>query len=119
MKYYIVQKVGYEYNDEVNYRPECDGGTPEKVFSSALKAEKYADKLNLEELSGCQIRGYGYSDREVVEDGFFDVYNELFNDNLTEIDWDFQLPKLTKDQYNQLKDYIKVKFYEVVECEGE
>jgi len=117
MKYYIVQKLGWEYDDNNYFQGEDTGGTPQKVFTSYSKAEKLADKLNLEELNECRLGEYGYGEK--VDEEFFDIYNKLFDDTLTEIDWDFELPKLTKEQYNELKDHILVKFYEVVECEGE
>lgn len=43
---YILSKIGWEYNDENYYRPECEGGTPVLAFSTIEKAQAECDKRN-------------------------------------------------------------------------
>jgi hypothetical protein len=121
MTYYIIQRIGYEYNDEVYHTTESGGGTPEKVYSDKQKAQDRCDELNATELSGCAIMEYGYS--------FEEIFSNLEKANLVlskigapipeDTDWDYKLPKMTVSQYKKVAPYIKVKFFEVVEVEGE
>jgi hypothetical protein len=43
---YIVSKIGWEYNDEVYFRPESEGGTPVNAYSTKEKAQAEVDRLN-------------------------------------------------------------------------
>jgi hypothetical protein len=123
MKYYILQRIGHEYNDEIY---SCSGngdGKPEEVFLSKEKAQDAADRMNFQEMKGLQISDYGYEPEGFLNDiqGFLNVYNETFNANLT-LDnlCDFSLPgDMSFSQFKQLKPFISIAFYEVVECEGE
>lgn len=122
MKYYIVQRIGFAYNDEVYTESEGGGGTPEKVFKNKTDAEALADKKNAEELSNCRLCEYGYGFSDTCRDGFLKIYNSLFRTELDETaieDYDFTLPKLNLTQYRRLKPYLRVNFFEVCECEGE
>jgi len=55
---YIVSKIGWEYNDEVYYRPESEGGTPVNAYSTRAKAQEQCDKLNAPLLEGKQSDYY-------------------------------------------------------------
>lgn len=118
MKYYIIQKVGYEYNDEVYYRAEDGGGTPEYVFLDKDKAQKSCDEKNIKELSGLNIFEYGYSSDEIFEDEAADLMKK-FGAPIDDCDRDYQFPSLTLKQYRQIEPYLKIKFYEVCEVSGE
>jgi hypothetical protein len=121
--YYIVQELGSEYNDEIYVL--SDKGSPHQVCKTREEAQELADKLNTIKLSEENIRQYGYGVDEVINDieSFVLVFNEIFNAKLTieqlEDDYEFGLPKITLDQYYQIKPYLKINFYEVVECQGE
>lgn len=54
---YVLQQVGWSYNDEYYYRPEGDGGTPLKIFFDKEVAQKEALKLTANKLKG--YKGYG------------------------------------------------------------
>ncbi len=122
-KYYIVQRLGWQYNDEINYRSEDAGGKPERVFTDRKKAETLADELNAKEFSECNLGSYGYGMSEIIDDEFWNVYNKLFGTSLSSDDdeaYDFHLPKLTVEQYKKLQPHInEVLFFEIVTCEGE
>lgn len=55
MRYYIIQRLGWEYNDEIYYVSEVGGGTPKKVYTDEEKAQNECDKLNAKYLSGLEI----------------------------------------------------------------
>lgn len=125
-KYYIIQEIGFEYNDEYYYRSQDSAGKPQIVFKKKTLANQRVDELNYKKFCLEEIGGYAESVREIIEDveGFVQTYNELFDKDLTEDQLDesfyeFTLPKMTLAQYKILKPYISLNFYEVVECEGE
>lgn len=43
---YVLSEIGWEYNDENYHRPECDGGTPRKVYLNKQKAMTACAELN-------------------------------------------------------------------------
>ena len=45
---HVVSKIGWEYNDEYFFRPECGGGTPVKGYLSLVEAQEECDRLNKE-----------------------------------------------------------------------
>jgi len=55
---YIVSKIGWEYNDEIYYRPESEGGTPVKAYSTKEKAQRECDRLNAPLLKNDPADGY-------------------------------------------------------------
>lgn len=69
-KMYVLVEEGWEYNDEVMFRPESGGGTPTKVFASKEKAEQERDRLNAKVLSAKfadgSIQDYFYSISDMV-----------------------------------------------------
>jgi hypothetical protein len=121
--YYIVQKIGWQYNDEYYYQGEDGGGTPEMAFQDKAKAEACADQLNAKEMSGNNIGSY-CSDGDlsnIIEDvaGFVEAYNQIFAKKIKETDldsWEFELPKMTLEQYLQIKPFVTLRFFEVNEC---
>lgn len=121
MKYYIIQRIGYEYNDEVYHTTEFGSGTPEKVYSDKQKAQEKCDELNAKELSGIPIMEYGYSTDEIFcsLDKANKVLRELDAEIPEDSDWDYCLPKLTVENYKRLAPYLNIKFYEIVEVEGD
>lgn len=43
---FIVSKIGWEYNDEIYYRPESEGVTPVVAYRDKKKAQAECDRLN-------------------------------------------------------------------------
>lgn len=62
---YVLMEDGWEYNDEIRFRPESRGGTPRKVFTSKKKAQEECDALNVKEFKSLfasgEITEYFYS----------------------------------------------------------
>lgn len=46
MTLYVIVELGYEYNDEYYYPPECGGGNPIDAYRSRKKAEAECERLN-------------------------------------------------------------------------
>lgn len=44
---YVLMEDGWEYNDEIMFRPESRGGNPRKVFASKKKALDECNALNV------------------------------------------------------------------------
>ncbi len=123
--YYIVQEIGYEYNDECYTPFEDNSGKPTRVFIDKDSAEDWVNVLNAKQFSGMNLNEYGYSTTEVIRnvEKFTTAYNKLFDKNVSVEDvedFEFKLPEnLTVYQYNQLKPHLKISFFVVVKCEGE
>lgn len=66
---YIVSKIGWEYNDEVYYRPESEGGTPVNAYSTQEKAQKACDKLNAPLVARANTEDYYLRDAQDGEEG--------------------------------------------------
>lgn len=118
--YYIVQKLESVYNDEI-YDIQ-DGGKPVEVFKNQKLAQKACDLLNYKQIQGQELFSYGYDREEIVKGKFLDVYNEVFGQEISDLnnlEYDFTLPEMTFEQYQKLAPYIKIHFYEVVKCQGE
>ena len=55
---FILSKIGWEYNDETYYRPESEGVTPLRAYSTKEKAQAECDKLNAPLLKKNSDDGY-------------------------------------------------------------
>lgn len=121
MEYYVVQRIGHEYNDEIYSRGESEGGIPEKVFQSKEAAIDHCDVLNAKELSGLNLMEYGYSSDEVCRnfEKLSKILVEMGENALSEDSYELILPKLTVEQYKKIKPYILINLYEIVKCDGE
>jgi hypothetical protein len=121
MKYYIIQEKGYEYNDEIYSVSEY--GSPVQVFKSKTEANLAADKLNYKKLLDTEIGQYAYDITDIVDDmdTFLSIINAASGKNYTEedIDYKFEMPQLSYEEYQKIKDCIDLNFYDVVECDGE
>jgi len=51
-KIYVVQKVGYEYNDEYYFKNDSGGGTPERAYKNLEDAREVAQQFNAETFAG-------------------------------------------------------------------
>ncbi len=121
MKYYIIQHKASEYNDEV-YSIQDEGGTPVKVFKTRQDAEAQLDKLELKELIGLEIIQWGYDTNEIFKDVniFLNILNSMLGTDINEdeLEYDWTFPEMTLAQYRKIKPFIRLNFFEVVECEG-
>jgi len=123
---YIVQEVGYEYNDEYYYRVDVKNcGTPLKTFKDLTKAQQRADELSLKFFESGRYENY-------MGERFYGKRREQMNEALeklgappiTDAAYEWQFPKqlpLDKKQaiVQAFREIGKLSFYEVVETEME
>jgi hypothetical protein len=125
MKYYIIQEIGFEYNDEIYNASYGDNGTPVKVFKNKKDAQNQVELLNFKKFQDESLHHYAYSLDDIIDDieEFVDELNKITGKKLTvgeiEDDYDFTLPKMSQEDFEKIKKYIHLNFYQVVECDGE
>ncbi len=122
MKYYIINEIGYQYNDETYDKQ--DGGTPVKIFNTKLDAEKYADELTYRKIIDLDINCYGYGDKITDKETVAKILTEItdcnYSNNIDMLDdWDFQLPKMTFTDFQKIKPYLDIELFVVVPCDGD
>jgi len=117
---FVIQEIGYEYNDEYYYRGESGGGTPKKIILNEATAKLKLLELEVEKWRGEDIGYYGGDISELSNN------EEEFEDALREIgidpndDWRLRIPKeATDEQIKNLIKYSYIRFYEIVEVEVE
>jgi hypothetical protein len=114
VKVFIIQKVGWEYNDEYYYRAESEGGKPQKAFKDRAAAEAECLKLNLKAFDDHQ----GYLGCYVPE--FYEVEDQLKQAGCTIKDWDFDPPPNADDSTKlKIMTILNAVFYEIVPVELE
>ncbi len=64
MKVYVINEIGYEYNDEGYNRPEGDAGQPVKAFKNKVNADAECKRLNAEHIENNPLENY---DGEITE----------------------------------------------------
>jgi len=119
-KGYVVQSIGYEYDDETYYKSEGGGGHPQVVLTDEVLAKKRMMELEIKEWRGQRIGYYGYDIDEVaVDESEFERALESMGLNLE--DWfDIEIPQTaTDDQIKRLIKASRIRFYEIVEIQIE
>ena len=123
---FVIQKIGWQYNDEVYFR-EGDEGTPERVFINKDRAKDHCRHKNIEALRKWGYLGiFGYSigdisgdnSKEDVQEQLKEITGETYNID----DWDeMVLPDgLNDEQIQKILDLLpSLRFYELVEVEIE
>ncbi len=118
-KAYVIQSIGYEYNDEYNYRPECGGGHATAVYFDEVAAKKRMVELEIEQWKEETLGHYGYGD-DIIEDAEeFESALELMGIDPDDW-WDSGIPTGATDE--QIKNLIRatnIRFYEIVEVDAE
>jgi len=134
---YVLMHEGWDYNDEVFFRSEGGGGTPESFFTDEAKANAECDKRNIKDFKSLwetgEVRQYCYGidellpydgrkDREkrkaldtVCEKIFgkdFDEIGEAFND-----EEDLKILSHSDEDWKELMSHLKLNFWEVVTVE--
>ncbi len=134
---YVVSEVGFEYNDEILFRPDCGVGTPIKAYQSLETAMREMYNKTIKELGS--INQYGYEPNEVVDCyalfsllSDMDVLNTAPISNLNlksaddvekmdmehlEIIMEVIVPKLSDDDKARLVDALQISFYEITTLE--
>lgn len=121
-KIYVVNKIGWEYNDEYYYRPQSGGGLPEHAFTNLDDAKKYCDQKNLEFYKTTPIRDYMEGDMydffskegtKLMSQFFGEDWRDILDDTYN-ICWD-----MTDEQWMQLLPHLEIVLYEICEVECE
>lgn len=124
MKYYIIQEIGYEYNDETYQRPENDSGTPVNVFIDKSLALEKLDELNCKAINETDYPSSycGYEsvlEQHVDEEKFLNLCTKLGVKTAGDLDdYNFQFENLTLEQYKAIKSCLSLEFYVIVEVNG-
>lgn len=117
---YVIQSIGYEYNDEVNYVPDGGGGHAVAVYFDEVAAKKKLMELEIKEWRRTEIGRYGYDIDEVSDnvDEFEKALEAIGVDY--ENWWDAEIPETaTDEQIKNLIKYSNIRFYEVVQVVAE
>lgn len=115
-KGYIIQEIGYEYNDEYYYKSECGGGTPKMVFTDEILAKKKMLELEINEWKGKCLCDYGEDFEGMAEDDeeFSRILEELGIDDL----WRDSVPAdASDDLIKKLIKHADIRFYEIIEVD--
>lgn len=117
---FVIQEIGYEYNDEYYYKGESGGGIPKKIILNEAVAKLELLRLEIERWRAEDIGYYGGSVGELSnnEEEFEEALKEANID--PDGDWRIGIPKEATDE--QIKKLIKfsfIRFYEMVEVELE
>lgn len=117
---YIIQEIGYEYNDEYYYRGEAGGGTPKAIITDEAKAKDRLIDLEMKSWRSQYIGSYGYDLRDITrdEDEFLKIIEEVVGDS---DDWyDVRIDdRFSDDQLKRLIRASTLRFHEIVPVEIE
>lgn len=131
-KVFVLQEVGWEYNDENYYRPETGGGKPLKVYHDKKAAAEAALELtaNNGNFKGDYANPLEYCSYDNVNEDTINKFNdkliEIFGAEVEKVSVDehysWNVPKkATLDQRKKLVALIEklfgLVFYEVVSVE--
>lgn len=114
---YIIQSLGYEYDDETYTRG--DGGTPEAVIIDRNLAKKKMLELEIESWRNTCVGHYGYELDDIAKDE--QKFSEALKDlGIDSDDYEMEIPKeATDEQIMKLIKYSKIRFHEIIEIEIE
>jgi len=112
---YVVQKIGYEYNDEIYHTSEYDGFSKSvEVFLDENKANEQAKQRNIAEFRGNDIGHYCYGLDEIINEE--DLADFIQEGVLEGESWDCSVSQYaTDEQIERLMSKIDLKFYRVEE----
>jgi hypothetical protein len=117
---YVIQSIGYEYNDEINYVPESGGGHAKVVYLDEVAAKKKLMELEIKEWRRQDIGRYGYGIDEIA-DNVEEFQKALEAMGVDSSDWwEAEIPETATDE--QIKNLIRhssIRFHEIVEVVAE
>lgn len=116
---YIIQELGYEYDDERYNRTE--GGTPQLVVTDEVVAKKKMMELEISRWRGQNIGNYGYDIDEIARDSKntaeLEKALELVGIDIENL-YDSEISiDATDEQIRNLIRLSNIRFYEIVEIE--
>ena len=114
---YIIQSIGYEYDDETYSKGE--GGTPEAIIIDREAAKKRMLELEIKSWRNECLGHYGYDLEDIAKDE--DKFEEALKDAGVDLeDSEMQIPTgATDEQIMKLIKYSKIRFHEIIEIEIE
>ncbi len=115
---YIVNEVGFEYNDEIYRQPECNCLEPIKAYQSKEAATNEAMLLNIKELRSAEIETYGYElidlfNNEHARDKAVELLGLIYEADLQ--DFSNALKKAPKETLIEVLKLMEIQFYTVTE----
>ncbi len=117
---YVLQEIGYEYNDEYYYRGESGGGEARAVYFDRALAQKECDARNLASLKTIDISYYSECPRDLFSaqkrdrvEEIFERYDASLNDPET---LSPAFARMTLAEQQEISDEIHLAFFEVVEA---
>ncbi len=123
-KIYVITEASFEYNDEIYYQGESEGGEPVLAYSTKSAAETALDIKTREWVDGTRTRysglsDYGYSLDEVVDS---DKFSELSGVALEEVEqaWDAHdgsFDTLALDNLDATVQSLNITPYKITEIE--
>lgn len=135
---YVLMEEGWEYNDEVFFRPESGSGTPRAFFLTQEEADVECNKRNVQSFkdlwSDGEIRQYCYGLDEILpyeqrkdkdkKKLLNDTCEKIFGKDWSEVDDELSdqdriqvLETATDEDWKQLFDLTNLNFWNVVEVE--
>lgn len=117
-KGYVIQKIGYEYDDETYNRAQDGGGNPIIVMTDEVAAKKKFMELEIEAWRGETVGHYGYDIDEVAtNESEFEKALESMGLDADDL-WNVEIPMTaTDEQIRRLIKSSKIRFHEIVEVE--
>jgi len=123
---YVINRVGYEYNDEAYYRPECGGGSNIVSFTTRDKADATALELTASYLQENEKYPLQYADEpefatiQILNERLQPVLGDSFEQISEDDFYEWAMPEETTiEQCEQiakiLDEVLQVRFYEVEE----
>jgi hypothetical protein len=123
-KGWVLAEIGWEYNDEYNYRPEYGGSTAQAVYMNKDDAVAECERLNCIGIRGINLGEYGGDGLSgilkcgVSEDVFVKWANETLGTKWSPDECEFAVPDgLMHAQYKDLLNRISIRFWEVLEVD--
>lgn len=123
-KIYVITEASFEYNDEIYYQGESEGGEPVLAYSTREVAEKALDIKTREWVDGTRTRysslsDYGYEVDEVVDP---EKFSELSGVALEEVEqaWrahDGSFDEMALDNLDATVQSLNLTPYKITEIE--
>lgn len=114
-KFYVLLECGWEYNDEIMFRPQSRGGNPKLVFSSESKARSALEEKNLKHFKELflnqQLHEYAYSYEDLIKqksdmEAVQALFNKMFGASMEDW-WESHYDSYSKRQNNYNHSKVK------------
>jgi hypothetical protein len=123
-KGWVLAEIGWEYNDEYNYRPEYGGSKAQAVYLEKGDADAECERLNCIGIRGAELGSYGGDglngvlSRKVSTEEFLEWANKTLKVEWTDDSYPFEVPEgLSHAVYKGLLERVSIRFWEVLEVE--